>query len=205
MKKISKINLSLLVIIMIGMLAGCNLLSYDVGKMKEALKGRESIVRTFDEDGNVIDQIKGKSIAISTEDKFDQKDEEGKTISKSSVIALTVGGKPMTHVGSSLVLHEVGLVDIFDEYAKKYDITDTDRAIPILNRVVQKFKNLTTGKSQVILIRSQSGKPIATFAGDNVSYFDTGIDKTTGILIDGKYIFIYRCDYTIYDTELLEQ
>lgn len=205
MKKINKIILSLAFMFSMGLFSGCNMLRNDIGKMKEALEGRESVVRTFDEDGNIIDQIKGESIAVSTEDKFDQKDEEGKTISKSSVIALTIGGKPMTHVGSSLVLHEVGLVDIFDEYAKKYDIADTDRAIPILNRVVQKFKNLTTGKSQVILIRSQSGKPIATFAGDNVSYFDTGIDKTTGILIDGKYIFIYRCDYTIYDTELLEQ
>lgn len=109
----------------------------------------------------------------------------------------------MTHVGSSLVLHEDGLVDVLDEYAKNYDIKDNDRGVPFLNKVVNNVKNITSGKSKVILIRSQSGKPLATYVGDNVSYFETGIDKSTGIQIDGKYIFIYRCDYTIYDTELL--
>jgi len=36
-----------------------------------------------------------------------------------------------------------------------------------------------------------------------VSVFATDIDKSTGILIDDKYLLIYRCDYTLYDTELL--
>lgn len=204
MKKRGKVVLSMILVLGVGAsLMSCNLLSNEIGKMKEALKGREAIVRTFDEDSNVIDEIKGKSIAISTEDKFDQKNEEGKTISKSSVITVTIGGKSMTHVGSSLVLHEDGLVDVLDEYAKNYDIKDNDRGVPFLNKVVNNVKNITSGKSKVILIRSQSGKPLATYVGDNVSYFETGIDKSTGIQIDGKYIFIYRCDYTIYDTELL--
>ena len=70
--------------------------------------------------------------------------------------------------------------------------------------MVNSWGNITTGRSKVVLVRSQSGKPLATFAGDEVSYFSTGIDKSTGIMIDGKYLFIYRCDYSIYDTELLK-
>ncbi|MCM3273784.1 DUF5052 family protein [Paenibacillus elgii] len=57
----------------------------------------------------------------------------------------------------------------------------------------------------LILIRSQSGQPLATFVGNKVSYFATDIDKSTAFLIDGKYLFIYRCDYTIYDLSLLKQ
>ena len=110
----------------------------------------------------------------------------------------------MLHVGSSLILREKGLTDVFDEYSKKVDIENQDRSVPFLNSMLNDFKNLTTGKSKVILIRSQSGKPLATFIGDEVSYFATDIDKSTGLIIDDQYLFIYRCDYTIYDLELLE-
>lgn len=184
-------------------LNGCALLKNEAGKMKESFKGREAIIQTYDEESNIIDRVEGKSISVSTEDKFSIKDKEGKTTSQSSVISLTVGGKSMVHVGSSLILYEKGLTDVFNEYAKKVDINSLDRSAPFVNRMVNDMKNITSGNSRIVLIRSQSGKPLATFAGNKVSYFATGIDKTTGILIDGKYLFIYRCDYTIYDSELL--
>ncbi|CAK7061738.1 DUF5052 domain-containing protein [Tissierella sp. P1] len=203
-KRIKFIALLAVLIIILSMLSGCALFSNEIGKMKEALMGRTAIVQTYDEESNIIDSIKGSSISISSEDKFNSKDEEGNTINKSSVINLTIGGKSMVHVGSSLILYEEGLTDIFNEYSKTVDIQNIGRSTPFVNRMVNDMKNFTTGKSRVVLIRSQSGKPLATFAGNKVSYFATGIDKSTGILIDGKYLFIYRCDYTIYDTELLE-
>ncbi|WP_432359822.1 DUF5052 family protein [Sporosarcina sp. UB5] len=43
------------------------------------------------------------------------------------------------------------------------------------------------------MIRCQSGKPLATFVGDNVSYFETDIDKSTGVLIDGHYRLGLSC------------
>jgi ABC-type transport system substrate-binding protein len=184
-------------------LNGCALLKNEAGKMKESFRGREAIIQTYDEESNIIDRVEGKSISVSTEDKFTIIDKEGKTTSQSSVINLTIGGKSMVHVGSSLILYEKGLTDVFNEYAKKVDINSLDRSTPFVNRMVNDMKNITSGNSRIILIRSQSGKPLATFAGNKVSYFATGIDKTTGILIDGKYLFIYRCDYTIYDSELL--
>ena len=188
----------------ISILSGCALLRNEAGKMKEKLMGRTATIQTYDEESNVIDSIKGKSISITSEDKFDTKNEDGKTVEKSSVISLTIGGKSMVHVGSSLILYEDGLTDVFDEFTKTVDIKNLDRSTPFLNKMINDMKNITTGKSKAILIRSQAGKPLATFVGDDVSYFATGIEKSTGILIDGKYIFIYRCDYTIYDLELLE-
>lgn len=184
-------------------LNGCALLKNEAGKMRESFKGREAIIQTYDEESNIIDRVEGKSISVSTEDKFSIKDKEGKTTSQSSVISLTVGGKSMVHVGSSLILYEKGLTDVFNEYTKKVDINSLDRSAPFVNKMINDMKNITSGNSRIVLIRSQSGKPLATFAGNKVSYFATGIDKTTGILIDGKYLFIYRCDYTIYDSDLL--
>jgi len=203
--KRNKVNIVLIVgALCITMLSGCALIKNEAGKMKEKLKGRTAIVQTYDEESNIIDSIKGKSISISSEDEFAVKDKEGNTTKQSSVISLTIGGKSMVHVGSSLVLYEDGLTDVFNEYSKTVDVKNFDRSIPFINTMINKMKNITTGKSKAILVRSQSGKPLATFVGDNVSYFATGIDKSTGILIDGKYIFIYRCDYTIYDLDLLD-
>ncbi len=83
------------------------------------------------------------------------------------------------------------------------DLNNFNKSVPFVNRMVNDMQNLTTGKAKIVLIRSQSGQPFATFAGNDVSYFVTEIDKSTGIMIDGKYLFVYRCDYTIYDLALL--
>ncbi|EPV4647654.1 DUF5052 family protein [Clostridium perfringens] len=192
------------VIIISFVLTGCNLFDNEMGELKSAFNGREAIIETYDENSNVIDRIQGKSIDVNTDDEFKQTDEKGNTIKKSSVLNITVGEKQIIHVGSSLVMHETDLVNIFEDYNKKIDVQNNDNSTPIIDRIINSAKNITTGKSKIILIRSQSGQPLATFAGDNVSYFATGMDKSTGILIDGKYLFIYRCDYTIYDKDLLE-
>lgn len=186
------------------LLSGCQLLNNELGKMKEALKGRDAVIQTYDEESNIIDRIEGKSVSINADSKFDLKNSDGSTVEKSSVISFTIGGHSVLHVGSSLILREKGLEDVFDEYAKKVDVKNMERSTPFINKMVNDMKNITTGKKKVILIRSQSGKPLAAYAGDKVSYFSTDIDKSTGLLVDGKYLFIYRCDYTIYDAELLQ-
>lgn len=172
--------------------------------MQESLKGREVVLQTYDEDSQIIDKVEGTSVSINADGKFKLTNSDGDTVEKSSVLNLTVGGNEVLHVGSSLILHEQEIEDIFEEYSRKVDVTDFDRSVPFVNRMVNDMKNMTTGKSKIILIRSQSGQPLATFAGDDVSYFSTDIDKATGLLVDGHYLFIYRCDYTIYDTALLE-
>ncbi|MGM9928109.1 MAG: DUF5052 family protein [Bacillus sp. (in: firmicutes)] len=199
-----KCGLLIIAIICTFTLSGCNWFSNELGKLERALKGQEVIIQTYDEESNIIDRVEGKSVSINADEQFDLKDAEGNTVEKSSVISLTVGGNSMLHVGSSLIMHEKGLTDVFDEYAQKVNIENVDRSTPFINSMINEMKNLTTGKSKVILIRSQSGKPLATFVGDDVSYFATDIDKSTGLLIDDQYLFIYRCDYTIYDIDLLQ-
>lgn len=185
------------------MISGCNFIENEAGKMKSALKGRDAIIQSYDEESNIIDRVEGTSIDIGPEDMFATTDDTGNKIKNSGVLSITVGGKPMMHVGSSLILAETGLENVFEEYAKMVDITNMDRSSPFLNRMMNSMSNMTRGKDLVILIRSQSGKPLATFIGNDVSYFATDVDKSTGLIIDGKYLFIYRCDYAIYDISLL--
>ena len=184
-------------------LSGCNWLEMKFGNIKEQFVGRELTIQTYDENSQLIDRVQGKSVSIEADDKFSLKDTDGNTVEKSSVLNITVGGKQMLHVGSSLIAYENGLEDLFDIYSQQVDLSNFDRSVPFINRMVNDLANYTTGKDKVVLIRSQSGQPLATFAGEDVSYYATEMDKSTGLLIDGHYLFIYRCDYTIYDTSLL--
>lgn len=194
----------LALVVILALFTGCNLLEQGFSDIKSAFKGREVVIQTYDEESHIIDRVIGKSVDISPENEFALRNEEGTTVEKSSVINLTVGGRSMLHVGSSLIMREQSLVDVFDEYAKTVDVTNLDRSVPFINRMVNDMRNLTTGQRFLIMIRSQSGKPLATFVGNDVSYFSTQIDKSTMFRIDNKALFVYRCDYTIIDLSLLQ-
>ena len=181
-------------------LSGCQDGMMFLKNFEESFKGLEMTIQTYDEESQLIDQVIGKSVMITRDSKFDT-DSESKD---SSVIQVSIGDKEMHHVGSSMVVAEQDLVNVFDDYTKRVDIENMERGIPVINALVNDLKNSFTGKEKVILIRSQNGTPLATYAGNEVSLYKTDVPKSTGLLIDGKYLFIYRCDYTIYDLDLLE-
>lgn len=186
-------------------LAGCQAVDNYLKNLEEDFEGLTMVVRTFDEDSQVIDRIEGKSMSFSRNSDFDKRDNEGKTTSLGHVLKITIGKHEIDHVGSSLVAEEKGLHDIFAEYRKTVDLKNDNSDVPIINRIVSAYKNDFTGKSKVILIRSQKGTPLATYSGDKVSINSSSVPNTTELLIDGKRLLIYRCDYTIYDLELLQE
>ena len=197
MKK--KITTGMLILSMF-LLVGCQDLNMLFKSFEEDFKGLEMTIQTYDEESQMIDKITGKSIMIERDSTFDSDYESA----DSSVIQVTVGDSEIHHVGSSMIIAEEGLENVFDEYAKTVDIQDMERGIPIVNAMINDFANSFNGKEKVILIRSQNGTPLATYAGDNVSLYKTSVPKSTGLLIDGKYLFVYRSDYTIYDLDLIK-
>ena len=199
-----RLVMSIISVIVLFSLAGCQVATYSWENIKTALNGREAVIETYDESSQLIDQVEGNSVSIGTEESFSIKDGDGNTVSKSGVLSFTIGGKSMIHVGSSLIMRDKALQDRFREFSKTVDIENFDRSTPIVDRMVNSFKNEFTGKGMLILVRSQSGMPLAAFAGEKVSFFPTEADKTTAFLIDGMLLFIYRCDYTIYDLSLLQ-
>ncbi|MBO0444255.1 DUF5052 family protein [Vagococcus fluvialis] len=204
MKKISKLLKTLPVLVLLTvLLSGCtDLLNW--GKdFKQDFKGLDMVVQTYDNDSQLIDSIKGKSVKIEKDTTFDRKDSEGETRKESKVLSITVGGENMTHVGSSLIAYEDGMTNVFEEYAKTVKIDNQNKSVPMLNSMVNEFQNDFTGKSKTILIRSQNGSPLATFTGDSIRMSDTDVPSSTNFLIDGKRLFVYRCDYTVYDNKLL--
>lgn len=181
-------------------LAGCQDMSMWFKGFEESFKGLEMVIQTYDEESQMIDKVIGKSVMIERDSTFDSDYESA----DSSVIQITIGDKEMHHVGSSMIIAERGLQNVFDDYAKTVDLQNMQRGVPIINSLVNDFRNSFTGKEKVILIRSQNGTPLATYAGNNVSLYKTDVPKSTGFLIDGKYLFVYRCDYTVYDLDLIE-
>lgn len=181
-------------------LAGCQDMSMWFKGFEESFKGLEMVIQTYDEESQMIDKVIGKSVMIERDSTFDSDYESA----DSSVIQITIGDKEMHHVGSSMIIAERGLQNVFDDYAKTVDFQNMQRGVPIINSLVNDFRNSFTGKEKVILIRSQNGTPLATYAGNNVSLYKTDVPKSTGFLIDGKYLFVYRCDYTVYDLDLIE-
>lgn len=187
------------------MLTGCQSVNDFFKTTEEQYLGLSGTVRTFDENSQVIDKLSGKSVSIKSDDRFDMTDELGNISKESSVLDVTIGRSQVLHVGSTLIFSEDGLTDYMDEYGESVELETKDRSLPFVNRFFNQIKNDWTGQSKLILIRSQNGTPLATYFGDRVSTSaPEGIPNTTYLLIDGKRLIIYRADFTIYDTDLLD-
>ncbi len=205
MKWNKKLAISAVLLTSLLALSACQSIQNWWKNTKEEWIGLEMTVRTFDESSQLIDEMSGKSLSIERNAEFDSVDAEGNSKADSSVLKVTIGQYEMDHVGSSLIAAEEGLEDLFAKYQKTVTVEEEGKAIPVVNRMVSQLKNDFTGKAKVILIRSQNGTPLATYAGDKVSLYTSDAPKTSELLIDGKRLIIYRCDYTIYDRELLEE
>lgn len=189
----------------LALLTGCQSMSDFFKTTQEQYLGLSGTVRTFDENSQVIDKLTGKSVSIKSDDRFDMTDELGNISKESSVLDVTIGRSQVLHVGSTLIFSEDGLTDYMDEYGEAVELETKDRSLPFVNRFFNQIKNDWTGQSKLILIRSQNGTPLATYFGDKVSTSaPEGIPNTTYLLIDGKRLIIYRADFTIYDTDLLD-
>lgn len=184
------------------MLTGCTALDDTGLSIKSAIKGLPITVSTYDADGQKIDQIKAKSVDLTTYAPMSKTDGNFNELSK--VIDVEYGGNQMIHVGSSLIANE-GLTNYRDEFSQHINIEDDNPSTPWLSRIYNNYKNNWSGKARVIMVRSQSGKPIAVFVGNKVRVSDTEMKSTTKLYIDGKRVFIYRCDYSIYDLDTVAQ
>lgn len=184
--------------------SGCALLESAVVDVREEFRGLEATIQTFDARGEVIDNVKGNSIAIETDNRFDVRGSDGSVTKESSVLNIQVGGKQMYHVGSALVMQEDGITNVLDDTDARAEVDNADSAAPFLTRLKNKYQNDFTGKSMTVLVRSQHGVPLGVYTGNNVSTFAAeDIPNSTALLIDGKRLFLYRVEFSIYDTSLL--
>lgn len=203
-KRTTSISLALVLLGVTLALSGCNLFSSEATKLKSAFMGIDAVYTSYDDNSSITDRIHSNAMHISADDTFAKTNSEGVT-EASGVLNVTIGKESMIHVGSSAIIADSSLVNVFEEYAKTVDLSVIDnRGVPFLNKMFNKVGNLFNGKKYIIFIRSQTGKPLATYVGDSVSYFKTPVDKSTGFIVDNKYLFAYRVNYTVIPVSFLK-
>lgn len=181
-------------------LTSCGFLDMVTNDIHGSLIGNSYNCEFYDYDALETMHIKGDKISMSG---VETEDEEGNT-TLTSVVELTVDGKQVVSCGDTIVFASTKLdkeldfntVDI-DSSAKKL----TDNAY--LARSLNKYKNMF-GKSMIVVIKTQSGKPICAYSGKEVTWkVCDDLPKTTKLSIDGNPLYIHRGTYQIIDASLL--
>lgn len=174
-------------------LCGCGaaVMERIIGELKGELVGNDYQVFEYDNSGNQVLQVSGNKIAMSAE-----VDSAGEP---TSYIDITVDGYDWMHVGSTLVFAQNGADMITDFQIPETIETDRDGSLGLIaaDRFVNSYKNLF-GKSQVVLVSSQTGTPIGLFQGDNCNVsIPSNLPKTTLVSIDGKLVYVHRANVDI--------
>lgn len=157
--------------------------------------GNNYTVYTYDNYGNQTLKTSGKKISI-TGNKIETTSygSDGRAVTGydlSSVI--TIDAKEIESCGDTCVFVQKGLqpeVDFsLDEISSNSGNGITDNAA--LARVLNRYKN-DSGKSRVVVIKSQLGQPIAAFSGDDVYWeIPDDLPKMTKLMVDGKALYIH--------------
>ena len=181
-------------------LCGCGaaVMERIIGELKGELVGNDYQVFEYDNFGNQVLQVSGNKIAMSAE-----VDSAGEP---TSYIDITVDGYDWMHVGSTLVFAQNGVDMITDFQIPETIETDRDGSLGLIaaDRFVNSYKNLF-GKSQVVLVSSQTGTPIGLFQGDNCNVsIPSMLPNATLVSIDGKLVYVHRANVDIMPTAMIK-
>lgn len=198
MKK--RFTISAIALCMAISLCGCGaaVMERIIGELKGELVGNDYQVFEYDNFGNQVLQVSGNKISMSAE-----VDSAGEP---TSYIDITVDGYDWMHVGSTLVFAQNGVDMITDFQIPETIETDRDGSLGLIaaDRFVNSYKNLF-GKSQVVLVSSQTGTPIGLFQGDNCNVsIPSNLPKTTLVSIDGKLVYVHRANVDIMPTAMFK-
>lgn len=170
-------------------------------------KGIPATITTYDQAGDLIDRVHGTSLQVEPDTRFEivSVNSDGSTsVTPGDVMLITIGDSSMSHVGSTMIWAEDGVTAVAGADTT-VDVTNSDPGTPWLNNLLEYNRNLWKGKAKTILVRSQDGQPIAVYAANEVEVVGTAVPKSTMFRLDGKRLFVYRADYTMYDTKLLNE
>jgi len=189
-KKFALISVALC---MVMALSGCGMavIEMAISELKGELLGNDYIISQYDNFGNQVLQVSGDKIALGAE-----VDSAGEP---TSYIDITIDGYDWKHVGSTLVFAQNGVDMVTDFQIPKSIETDGDGSLGLIaaDRFINHYKNLF-GKSQVVLVSSQTGTPIGLFQGNDCSVkIPANLPKTTLVSIDGKLVYVHRANVDI--------
>lgn len=187
-------------------LSGCAFIDGFTNNIQGKLIGDDYKLLSYDDYGNNTLTAQGRNVNIGLFENFANSDAESNGF-KSEVLDITVEGKQLLHVGSTMIFAEKGvdMIEDFDvEYLKNAATTGQGTLVPA-DRTINKYANLV-GKNKTIIVRSQMGIIIGVYEGNKVMVeIPSDLPKMTRLIVDGKSLYIHRADYDIFDTSLFRE
>lgn len=203
MKKSGKLILAAAAVLTVFTLTACAAFQSVVEKIQGQLLGDNFKILTYDDYGNNTLTAQGRNINIGLFENYANKTGEG---FESEVLEITVEGKQLLHVGSTIIFAEKG-IDMIEDFDLSYlqEATTEGKATFVpLDRTVNKYTNLI-GKKKTIIVKSQMGILIGVYQGDKVLVeIPSDLPKMTRLIVDGKSLYIHRADYEIFDTGMFQ-
>lgn len=188
--------------------SGCAAFSQRITELHGSIIGNTYTIDIFDNFGNKTLTTHGKKINVEpnvVEEQVYTDDGWGYTEIVSSVLTINIDGKQMITCGDTAIFYEDGLLPDYN-FSLEQIYSEGSLAITettLLSGLVNSIKN-DIGKSEVIIIKSQTGAPIYVFSGDSVRWeIPENLPKFTRLIVDGKALYIHRANFQIIDKSLL--
>lgn len=209
--KLKHLALGLVIVsLAVGSLVGCGSMQLKATSLNGHIFGNTYTIDAFNDYGDLVVQTHGEKIDIKGEFiSTPDVDSNGNIIydkDLSSVVKLTIDGHAMNACGNTLIFYEDGLIpDVNFVLPKTIDSTsDSITDNTIIAGAVNEVKN-SFGKAVTIVVQSELGIPIYAFSGNSVtSEIPNNLPKFTKLTVDGKALYLHRCDYMLIDTALLQ-
>ena len=187
--------------------AGCGWLS-GVKDWQSDTLGLPRTFEVYDDAGAQTLSVHGTKTTIHQAREFAKKSTaaDGQvSIANSGIMEITINGSRWLHSGSSLIAYEDGLVNLVNEYDREAAVigTTSGGTLPSWDRDITNFRKFFTGLDMVLIVKNQAGRTIGVFEGTDVYYEQSEVDKATKLSIDGKRLYIYRCDFEFMERGIL--
>lgn len=153
--------------------------------------GLERTFRVYDDQGNETMTVTG-----------DNTDMQASEVS--NALMIEVDGSRWQHVGSTMIAYETGLENVVEDYNDALKLSGNGGTITSIDKALNQFISNTTGLERIIIVKTQTGVPIAVFEGDNVLVEDSALPQTTKILIDDQRLHVYRADLEVIEKSLFD-
>ena len=202
-KRNLKFMLIIVLLAIIGSLAGCALIRDKLAVLRGDLIGDNFIISVYDHYANKTLELEGSKITVGLFEN-EANDNAESTGFESSVLEITINGNQMLQVGNTVIFAEKGL-DMIENFEVPTDIdVNSGGGFVPLDRFINDLRN-NIGKEKTIIISSQMGIPLGVYQGEDVYVtVPENLPKMTRLNIDGNSLYIHRANYVIVDSEMIK-
>lgn len=180
-----------LIVISALVLISCTSLKSGFKDLSAEWVGLERTFKVFDDYGHETMEVTGSNTDMQPSE-------------VSNMLLIEVDGSRWQHVGSTMIAYETGLENHVEDYKDALNLSGDGSGITSLDKALNQFVSNTSGLERIIIVKTQTGIPIAVFEGDKVLVEDSALPQTTKILIDNTRLHVYRADLEIIEKSLFE-